>query len=978
MSFRITHIISVLIFLIASIGMTAQCPDIITLSSQNEVDNFQTSYDQCLEFDGHLIIKGNQINNLDGLGFLNSITGTFEIVETSISSIESLANVSIIKGSLLISQNNNLESLMGLEQVVQLDSLVLHSNALINDLNGLNNLKGSDYISINNMNLSSFGGFENLESTGILYISNNPQLESFEGLNNLESSEAIDLNSNSAFKSVEGLENLEPDSTKIKIALSPLLTNLEGFEQFEEMYILELESNIGLESMDGLENLEKINRLNVYNCRNLSDLSGLRNLEEITNDLSFSLIDDLDDFSQLESLESIGRNLFLSQLISLVNLDDFNDVKIGNEIFIGGNANLVDVTGFDNLEQIGGDLTFNGCDQLISIAGFIDLTVSGGLVISRLEKLKDLTGLANLQFVNGRLVIWENDALENLDDLVSLTYVDGIPDDDPFSEKDVQIENNPSLTSILGLNDLLYADDKIFIRNNPALTICDVESICRFINDPNIEITIENNGFPCNSVSQIRSDCNSAITDTQYNSCQLVSTIDINETEGNANGLIDIFDEDGKVVCAINANGNLLGKTDFYLYVSSTDRYDDFNRPYLRRNLSIVSESAPTSPISIRIYFKNIELERLQTLDPSISGIEDLRITPSDSLCAGKFVGNPGATVESSSFGNYLSDIDFYIEAEFSELENYFVHGPNVLAVDGDGDGYDTTLDCDDGNADINPAAVEIPDNDIDENCDGIFGITDNDGDGFGINEDCDDSNPNIFPGAEEILDNDVDEDCDGIPNVSDADGDGYNVDVDCDDDDPNVNPGATEIIDNDIDEDCDGVIEITDIDGDGFGIAEDCDDLNAAINPGAEEILDNEIDENCDGVVGYTDFDMDGFGIDVDCNDLDSLIYPGAIDIPDNMIDEDCDGVDATPVVDLDGLRIEVHPNPAYDFFVVSTNSSTKLNVQLLDLQGRVVLNQTIQNQENISVDFLPEGSYFLKISNHESTKSTLLFISR
>lgn len=120
--------------------------------------------------------------------------------------------------------------------------------------------------------------------------------------------------------------------------------------------------------------------------------------------------------------------------------------------------------------------------------------------------------------------------------------------------------------------------------------------------------------------------------------------------------------------------------------------------------------------------------------------------------------------------------------------------------------------DCDDTNADINPDAVEIEGNDIDEDC----RMSDLDGDGFDDvaagGTDCNDNAAYINPAATEVQGNPTDEDCsESSEPPHDADDDWYDSTEfggpDCNDDNADSHPGLTEVCGNDVDEDCDGVI---------------------------------------------------------------------------------------------------------------------------------------------------------------------------
>lgn len=214
---------------------------------------------------------------------------------------------------------------------------------------------------------------------------------------------------------------------------------------------------------------------------------------------------------------------------------------------------------------------------------------------------------------------------------------------------------------------------------------------------------------------------------------------------------------------------------------------------------------------------------------------------------------------------------------------------------DADGDGLDSSIDCDDldaaiglpptwyGDADGDGAAGELV---VVEACVVPTGYSE-------AATDCDDLDATVHPGALEVCDDGeaVDNDCDGLVDeaddswepgtgsdwYTDEDGDGYGVDGsetvlacsgdttlagDCDDTDDSLSPET--IWYGDFDEDGYGAearsytgCEAPDDGESWLREALDCDDTDARINPDATEVCDAR-DNDCDGAIDDADDDLE------------------------------------------------------------------------------------------------------------------------
>lgn len=122
------------------------------------------------------------------------------------------------------------------------------------------------------------------------------------------------------------------------------------------------------------------------------------------------------------------------------------------------------------------------------------------------------------------------------------------------------------------------------------------------------------------------------------NSCTGFASVTINNSNNNV--WVPIVDNNGDAVAEIKANGNNLGVVNTSMYINNgTVREDGAKRLYLDRNLTITSQTAPTSAVDLRLYIKNSEYEALKSAinsdgQPSgILGIADLGIYKNENSC---------------------------------------------------------------------------------------------------------------------------------------------------------------------------------------------------------------------------------------------------------------------------------------------------------------------------------------------------------
>ncbi|MEA3480161.1 MAG: T9SS type A sorting domain-containing protein [Bacteroidota bacterium] len=176
-------------------------------------------------------------------------------------------------------------------------------------------------------------------------------------------------------------------------------------------------------------------------------------------------------------------------------------VQIGSDPHVSDISNL---NGLSVVTYIGGDLTIINNDLLENFDGLLPIDSIGGSVTLDSNPitglLSSLFGSAFGTSVGGDLFVGLCPRLKNLYGLDSLFVIGG----------SLTIEANDSLYSLEGIDNIEAGSIAgLFIANNPALSTCEVRSICDYLSNQVGPVEIHNNAQGCNNQAEVIDACES-------------------------------------------------------------------------------------------------------------------------------------------------------------------------------------------------------------------------------------------------------------------------------------------------------------------------------------------------------------------------------------------------------------------------------------------------------------------------------------
>ena len=253
-----------------------------------------------------LKLFGGKFSNLNMIKNLTEVRGIVQFNSSKLTSLEGF-NLKTIGGALYLTVEGleSLEPLKVLEKVPYINLFggeecyiesfkgLENIDLVAMDINGLPWVKstkylplknGMEHISLQNLTgLVSLEGFENITEIGNLFFIGLVEIEDMHQICNLKKVDNLTFDYMEKLVDLPNLSNLTSLSGKLIVSKMRKLSNLKGLSAIKEVGALQVDNLLGAISLTGLENLEKVTNggILIGNCPMVTSLYALKNLKEV-------------------------------------------------------------------------------------------------------------------------------------------------------------------------------------------------------------------------------------------------------------------------------------------------------------------------------------------------------------------------------------------------------------------------------------------------------------------------------------------------------------------------------------------------------------------------------------------------------------------------------------------------------------------------------------------------------------------------